>query len=78
MYTHTRLTARLFRDYPGEPVPEQGLNWGGSRRIADPAPLIWDPLPLITDPAPHNWDPVPFCWDQHSAQFIFEYFSVYA
>ena len=41
----------------------QGLNCGGSRRISDPAPLIWDPLPLMTDPVPHNWDPAPFCWD---------------
>ena len=42
---------------------KQGLNCGGSRRISDPAPLIWDPLPLMTDPVPHNWDPAPFCWD---------------
>jgi len=39
----------------------QGWNCGGSRRIVDPAPLIWDPL--ITDPVPHNCDPAPFCWD---------------
>ena len=41
----------------------EGLNWGGSRRISDPSPLIWDPLSLITNPAPHSWDPAPFCWD---------------
>ena len=41
----------------------QGLNWGGSRWISDPAPLAWDPLPLITDPVPHIWDRAPFCWD---------------
>ena len=54
----------------------QGLNWGGSRRISHPAPLIWDPLLLVNDPVPHNWDPSPFCWDPHhnSVQFIFEYF----
>ena len=41
----------------------QGLNWGRSRRISDPAPLVWDPLPLITDPVLHNWDLAPSCWD---------------
>ena len=40
-----------------------GLNWGGSHRISDPAPLVWDPLPPITDLVPHIWDPAPFCCD---------------
>ena len=44
-------------------LAQPGVKLGGSRRISDPAPLIWDPLPLITDPIPHNWDPAPFCWD---------------
>ena len=41
----------------------RGLNWGGSCRISDPAPLIWDPLPLIRDHVPHSWNPALFCWD---------------
>ena len=55
----------------------QGLNWGGSRRISDPAPLIWDPLPPITDHVPHNWDPATFLLGSSTLlQFIFEHFSV--
>jgi len=54
--------------HPTQPNPihhtcTSGIKLWGSRRISDPAPLIWDPLPLMTDPVPHNWDPAPFCWD---------------
>jgi len=43
---------------------QAGVKLGGrSRRISDPAPLLWDPLPPISDPVPHNWEPAPFCWD---------------
>ena len=56
----------------------QGLNWGGSHRISDPAPFIWDPLPLITDPVPHSWDPAafiwdpPLCWEESKHQTLFK------
>jgi len=40
-----------------------GVKLRGSRRISDPAPLVWDPLPLITNPVLHNWDPAHSCWD---------------
>jgi len=41
----------------------QGLNWGGSRGISAPPPLIWDPPPLTWDPAPLVWDPLPYLAD---------------
>ena len=36
------------------PGADQELDWGGSRRISDPAPITWDPPPVVTDLMPHK------------------------
>jgi len=77
--THTTVLRPVFRDYPGEPVPEETFFWTftvqGKITQADTLTIRMGAIPskLISDPSlssPHFYTGCPSCRNPHTLSWL--------